>query len=293
MGRLVKAEFRKTLSLNTWWILIIPLVVVSFWLSFGWGRATNDFADFIGNGPASAIASELGLSPDQLPVGLMAIAHGVNIAQLIPAIFGVFALAGEYSSKTITTTFLTAPNRVSALTAKMITYVVWGALYGLLSFVVAAVATVITVNSERLPTTGEWLGALGATVLSYILVTLFGVGFGAVLNKIVLAVLLLVGYFLLIENVLVLLLWGQTDVLGAILPNGTANGIVGGVAASAMGVTSLNVPGSVQQFDKLGLQLAAGAPGVISWWASALVFLAWTLVFFVGGWMSNQKRDIT
>ncbi|HKS44799.1 MAG TPA: ABC transporter permease [Amycolatopsis sp.] len=293
MGRLIKAEFRKTLSLNAWWVLIIPLVVVGFWMSYGWGSALNDFADFIGEGTAAIIAAQVGLSADQLPVGLMAIAHGVNIAQLIPAIFGVFALAGEYNSKTITTTFLTAPNRVSALSAKMITYVVWGALYGLLSFGVAAVATLITVSSERLPSTGEWLAALGATVLGYVLVTLFGIGFGAVLNKIVLAVLLLVGYFLIVENVLVFLLAGKTDVLGAILPNGTANGIVGGVAASAMGVNSLNVPASLDVGDKFGLQLAAGAPGVISWWVSALVFLAWTLIFFVAGWASNQNRDIT
>jgi ABC-2 type transport system permease protein len=293
MGRLIKAEFRKTLTLNAWWVLIIPLVLVSFWLSYIWGNLTNDFAQFIGKGPASIIAEESGLTPDRLPVGLMAIAHGVNVAQLIPAIFGVFALAGEYSSKTITTTFLTAPNRVAALSAKMITYILWGALYGLLSFGVAALAALITVDSSRLPSAGEWLAALGATVLAYVLVTLFGIGFGAVLNKIVLAVLLLVGYFLVVENLLVVLFWGKTDILGAILPNGTANGIVGGVAADGMGITSLHIPGAVENFDKLGLQLAAGAPGVISWWASALVFLAWTLVFFAGGWAGNQRRDIT
>ena len=293
MGRLIKAEFRKTLSLKAWWVLIIPLVLVAFWLSFVWGKTTNDFVNFIGSGTAGIVAGALGITPEKFPVGLMAIAHGVNIAQLVPAIFGVFALAGEYSSKTITTTFLTAPNRVSALTAKMITYMVWGALYGLLSFGVSAVATVLTVNSERLPSAGQWLAALGATVLAYILVTLFGIGFGAVLNRIVLAVILLIGYFLILENVLVFVLWRSTDVLGAILPNGTANGIVGGVAANAVGVTSQSLPDTVGRFDKLGLQLASGAPGVFAWWASALVFLAWTLVFFVGGWLSNQNRDIT
>jgi ABC-2 type transport system permease protein len=293
MGGLIKAEFRKTLSLKTWWVLIIPLVLVSFWLSFVWGRITNNFADFIGTGTAGQIADQVGLDPGQFPVGLLSIAHGVNIAQLIPAIFGVFALAGEYRSKTITTTFLTAPNRLAALSAKMITYIVWGALYGALSFGVSALATVMTVNGERLPDGPQWLAALGGTVLAYILVILFGVGVGAVLNNVVLAVILLIGYLLIVENVLVIVLWNNTTVLGAILPNGAANGIVGGIAASAFGINSLNIPGGVEDWDKFGLQLAAGAPGVISWWASALVFLAWTLVFFVGGWASNQRRDIT
>ncbi|NIH78747.1 ABC transporter permease [Amycolatopsis viridis] len=293
MGRLIKAEFRKTLSLNTWWVLIVPLVLVAFWMSFVWGRITNDFADYIGSGTARIIAGQAGMSADALPVGLLSIAHGVNIAQLIPAIFGVFALAGEYSSRTITTTFLTAPNRVSALTAKMITYLLWGALYGLLSFAVAALATVATVDSGRLPSGGEWLAALGGTVLAYALVTLFGIGFGAVLNRVVLAVILLIGWFLLVENVLLVALWNTSDIFGAILPNGAANGIVGGIAADAFGISSLNLPGDVEHWDKLGLQLAAGAPGVISWWAAALVFLAWTAVFFAAGWGSNQRRDIT
>lgn len=293
MGRLIKAEFRKTLTLNTWWILLIPLVVVSFWMSFAWGNITNDFASYIGRGIARELAASIGLSPDNLPVGLLSIAHGVNITQLIPAVFGVFALAGEYSSKTITTTFLTAPNRVSALSAKMISYSVWGALYGLLSFGVAALATLITVDSQGLPSGGQWLGALGGTILSYVLVTLFGIGLGAVLNKVVLGVLLVIGYFLIIENVLVLVLWKWAPILGGILPNGTANGIVGGIAAEAFGFNSLNIPGDTGHFDQLGLQLAAGAPGVISWWAAALIFAGWTAVFFVGGWLSNQKRDIT
>jgi ABC-2 type transport system permease protein len=122
---------------------------------------------------------------------------------------------------------------------------------------------------------------------------LFGIGFGAVLNKVTLAVILLVAYFLVVENVLVMSLWGVTDVLGGILPNGTANGIVGGIAADAFGISSLNLPGGVDTYSQLGLQLAAGAPGVFSWWASALIFFAWTMVFFVAGWASNQRRDIT
>ncbi|QWF82315.1 ABC transporter permease subunit [Amycolatopsis sp. CA-230715] len=293
MGRLIKAEFRKTLTLNTWWILLIPLVVVSFWMSFTWGKITNDFVSYIGSGTARQLSALIGLSPGELPVGLLSIAHGVNITQLIPAVFGVFALAGEYSSKTITTTFLTAPNRVSALSAKMISYSAWGALYGLLSFGVAALATLITVDSPGQPSGGQWIAALGATILSYILVTLFGIGLGAVLNKVVLGVLLVIGYFLIIENVLVLVMWRWAPILGGILPNGTANGIVGGVAAEAFGFNSLNIPGDTARFDQLGLQLAAGAPGVISWWASALIFAGWTALFFVGGWLSNQKRDIT
>ncbi|SFB61820.1 ABC-2 type transport system permease protein [Amycolatopsis marina] len=293
MGNLIKAEFRKTLSLNTWWVLLIPLVILAFGFSFVWGWITNDFVGYIGRGTAGELASSFGIDPNAFPVGLLSIAHGVNIATLIPAIFGVFALAGEYGNRTITTTFLTAPDRGLALTAKMIAYLVWGVVYGVISFGVAALATLITVDSSGLPSGGQWLGAFGGTILVSVLVMLFGIGFGAVLNKVTLAVVLLITYFLIVENVLVFSLWNVTNVLGGILPNGTANGIVGGIAADAFGIDTLNLPGTVDVWTQYGLQLAAGAPGVLSWWASTLIFLAWTLLFFVGGWAANQRRDIT
>jgi ABC-2 type transport system permease protein len=293
MGNLIKAEFRKTLSLKTWWVLLIPLVLVAFWLTFVWGKLTNDFADFLGSDDARQLAGPIGLDPDKVPVGLLAYAHGVNLAQLVPALFGVFALAGEYRSKTITTTFLTAPNRISALTAKMITYVAWGAIYGLVSFGVSAVAVMVSVDAGRWPSAGQWLAVLGGTVLAAVLVTLFGIGFGAVLRSVPLAVVLLLVYFLIIENVLVVAFWGKTELLGGILPNGTANGIVGGIAADAFGFNSLNLPADVDKGAQLVLQYTAGAPGVLSWWASALIFFAWTMLFFGFGWLGNQKRDIT
>ncbi|VVJ15700.1 Efflux ABC transporter [Amycolatopsis camponoti] len=294
MGNLIKAEFRKTLSLKTWWVLLIPLALVAFWLTFAWGKITNDFADFLSSdSDARQVTRLIGLDPSQVPVGLLALAHGVNIAQLVPGLFGIFALAGEYRSKTITTTFLTAPNRISALTAKMLTYVGWGAIYGLVSFGVSAIAVMSSVDSGRWPSAGQWLAALGGTILASVLVTLFGIGFGAVLRNVPLAVVLFLVWFLIVENVLVILLWGQTTLLGGILPNGTANGIVGGIAADAFGFNSLNLPDDVNSGAQLLLQYTAAAPGVLSWWASALIFFAWTMLFFGLGWAGNQKRDIT
>ena len=113
------------------------------------------------------------------------------------------------------------------------------------------------------------------------------------LRSVPLAVVLLLVWFLIVENVLVIAFWSQTDILGGILPNGTANGIVGGIAADAFGFNSLNLPNSVDAGAQLVLQLTAGAPGVLSWWASALIFFAWTMLFFGLGWAGNQKRDIT
>jgi ABC-2 type transport system permease protein len=294
MGRLIIAEFRKTLTTKSWWALMIPAVGLALGFALGWGAFANEVGDVLSSSETQEIAEALGIQTGNLPMGLLAIAHGVNIGLTFPVIFGVFALAGEYSKKTITTTFLTAPNRVSVLSAKMITYIVWGAIYGLVVVGASSLGIAFTVDSSRLPTGSQWLGVLGAGVLAGILATLFGIGVGAVWNSVVGSVVTLTIYLLLIENVLVLLFYGlwRVDWLGAVLPNGTMNGIVGAIGAQAFGAAGVKIPG-LDSETQWTLQYLAGAPGAFSWWASALVFLAWTTVFFAGGWAANQRRDIT
>lgn len=294
MGNLIKAEFRKTLSLKMWWALMIPAVVFAFLFALGWGAVTNDFSDFLGSRDTRELTEALGIQTGVLPVGLLALGHGINIGTIFPIIFGVFALAGEYTKKTITTTFLTAPNRVSALTAKMITYIVWGVVYGLIISAAASLGTVLTVSNARLPTAGQWLGMFGAGVLATVLATLFGIGVGAVWRSVVGSVVTLIIWMLVIENVLVFIAygWGKIAWLGGVLPNGTVNGIVGAIGAEAFGAAGVKVPGLDDETSWF-LQFAAGAPGAFSWWASALIFLAWTMLFFGAGWAANQKRDIT
>lgn len=294
MGRLLVAEFRKTLTTKSWWGLMIPAVVLAFGFALGWGAFANEVGDVLSSRETQAITQALGIETGDLPMGLLAIGHGVNIGLTFPVIFGVFALAGEYSKKTITTTFLTAPNRVSVLTAKMITYTVWGAVYGVVVAAASSLGIMISVDGSRLPTGGQWLAVLGASVLAGALATLFGIGVGAVWNSVVGSVVTLVIYLLVIENVLVLLFYGlwRVDWLGGVLPNGTMNGIVGAIGAQAFGAAGVKVPG-LDDEAQWTLQYVAGAPGAFSWWASALVFLVWTMVFFAGGWAMNQRRDIT
>lgn len=125
------------------------------------------------------------------------------------------------------------------------------------------------------------------------LVTLFAIGLGAVLNRVTLAVVLLPVWFLVLEFVIVLATWNWTTLMGTILPKGAANGIVGGVASEAFKINSLDFRVDDDRWGQWFLQLSVGSPGVISWWASALIFAGWTALFFGFGWASNQKRDIT
>ncbi|EHR52517.1 hypothetical protein SacmaDRAFT_4331 [Saccharomonospora marina XMU15] len=295
MGNLIKAEMRKILTTKSWWALLIPAFAFAFLFSLGWGAITNDINDYLGSTDAQELASLVGIELGALPVGLLSLAHGINIGAFFPVIFGVFALAGEYTKKTITTTFLTAPTRGSALTAKMLTYIGWGALYGVVVVAAASLGTLLTVDDRGLPSAGQWFGVLGAGILATTLATLFGIGVGAVWNSVTGPTVTLAIWMLVVENVLVFVSFGWFGIrwLGGLLPNGTLNGIVGAIGAEAFGAAGLSVPDQIDKDFQWLMQYTAGAPGAFSWWLSALIFFAWTMVFFLAGWAANQRRDIT
>lgn len=295
MGNLVKAEMRKILTTNSWWGLLIPTMVLALLFALGWGALTNDINDYLGSDDAQELGRAAGVEVTTLPVGLLALAHGINIGLLFPLILGILAIAGEYGKKTITTTFLTAPNRVSALTAKMLTYILWGAVYGVVIVGFASLGTVLTVDTPGIPDAGYWFGILGAGVLASILATLFGVGLGALWNSTTGATVTSIIWVLIVENLLVFVMWGWGGIswLGGVLPNGTLNGIVGAIGAEAFGAAGAAVPDAIDDEAVWLMQYTAGAPGAFSWWASALIFFAWAMVLFGGGWAANQKRDIT
>src|SRR5690606_19167861 len=155
MGNLIKAEFRKILTTKSWWALLIPAAVLAFAFAAGLGYIANEFGNILTSSEAERIASALGIETGSLPMGLLAVGRAINMALMFAVIIGVFAVAGEYSKKTITTTFLTAPNRAMALTSKMITYISWGALYGLAAVAAASLGILLGVDSERLPTASQ------------------------------------------------------------------------------------------------------------------------------------------
>lgn len=298
MGNLIKAEFRKTLTLGLWWALAIPAFAAALVFALSWGSTVNDFNDFIGSTDAQEIALLLGVEVETMPVGLLALGRAINIGVFFGVLFGVMAVASEYVRKTISTTFLTAPNRAAVLSAKMITFSVWGLVYGVIAVAAASIGTVITVDSAGLPSVGQWLGITGTGLLAAVLGTLFGVGLGAAWNSVTGPTVLLCLWMLLIENVLILVAFfsAELDWLGGVLPNGALNGIVGAVGAEAFGAIGSSMADQLNQVDEglqWGMQFFAGAPGAFSWWASALIFFAWTMLFFGIGWAANQNRDIT
>ncbi|MFC0065325.1 hypothetical protein ACFFQW_16145 [Umezawaea endophytica] len=287
---LVKAEFRKTTTTGLWWGIMIPTVLIALGWALGTGAIGKSIMDVVNSSDAENLTELLGIDSSQWQVSVFGMARSINIATVFPMIFGGLAISNEISRRTITTTFLTAPNRVAALTAKLLVYVAWGAIFGLAIVAAVSIGIVFTSDSAALPDAAGWIAMAGVGILSSILMTMFGVGVGALMTSPIATTIVLILYMLILENgiQLVLAAQGVPSIIG-FLPNGAVNGLTGSVAANLFLSTAGVVPDELNEV----IRGIAGALGAFDWWLSGLIFLVWTAVFFLGGWAATQRKDIT
>ncbi len=300
MGNLIKAEFRKILTTKMWWAMMVPALLLA--LGWAWGVSAlitsivSDISDV-------DIIEEFNISFDDLSWSVIALTRSMNIATIFPLIFGTLALASELSRRTITTSFLTAPNRGALLSAKAITYVIWGLLYGIVIALGASIGTALGSKSEYLPDAGQWMMIALSGILGCLLWTLLGLGVGALMGSPVGALVVLLIYSLIVGPIGDLVMTGLTEgsYLAGFLPNGSANGLTGATASQVLATQVIdlvqNAGGTVdtegrEQFEQV-VRGIAGAPGALTLWLSGLVFLVWTGIFFALGILRNRTRDIT
>ncbi|MET9224733.1 hypothetical protein [Lentzea sp. NPDC003310] len=291
MGNLVQAELRKTTTTTLWWALLIPTVLIALGGGLLSGLLGQSFVEVFSSSEAEQLSDALGVTPDQWKFGVLGIGRTINLATLFPLIFGALAVANEVGSRTITTTFLTAPSRVHAMAAKLMVYALWGAIYGLAIIGFTALGIVLTSKSGQMPDAGGWAMLALVCVLASILMTMFGVGLGALISNSAGVVVLLIMYFLVIENALQLGLRiaGVPETAVGFLPNGSVNGLTGSVAVDLF----LADAGVIPDEGVYWLRVVAGAGGAQAWWLSGLIFLAWVGAAFGGGWARMTQKDIT
>lgn len=296
MGRLITAEFRKIFTTKMWWILLIPAVVVAFGWSFFAAKLITSIAQSVRDDPTF---QQAGATFQNVPWSVFALSRGINITTIFPMVFGALGLSSELHRRTITTSFLTAPNRFAMLSAKATTYLVWGLIYGVLISGIAALGMVAGSGGNYLPDANGFLLLALAGVIATLLWTLLGLGVGALLGSTTGSLVLLLIYTIIAEPIIDLVLHNH---VAGVLPNGSADGLTGSTAAQIV-VNKLQSYSQTPLVQVVGqdawnaflnvIRIAAGAIGSYDWWASGLIFLGWTLVFFLGGLLVNQQRDIT
>ena len=122
----------------------------------------------------------------------------------IAALIGVMSICSEFRHGTIRTTFVFTPQRERVLLAKLMSSTALGALFGLITETLAFGTGLVILRARgvdtALSTRDLFLVGFGSVAVTALMAAL-GVGLGAVIRNQVLAVIGLVVWFMVIENI--------------------------------------------------------------------------------------------
>ncbi len=187
---------------------------------------------------------------------------------LFALLLGVLIVTTEFRHKTVTTSFLVLPQRPRFVGAKLITAAILGAVLAVIMLVVTLIGGGVTLVAQggsfsalvrQLPAVAPGM------ILVFALFAILGVGVGSVLTNQVAAIIVCLGWFIILEGILVSLV------------NSAAKWVPTGAAAAASNLTR----GQGARF------------GLFNWWQGTLLMLGYGLVFAAVGSLILTKRDIT
>lgn len=274
IGPQLRSEFRKIASTRLWWGLLVPVAVLSILLGVFGGL----FGAQLGSLPGD---------DGRLPLMLASLAYALALTSVFAALHGVVAAAGEFRHRTVTATYLHAPGRGTVLAAKVAGGAAVGALYAGVTVVLGAVAGLLGQASTAVP-----VGALaGVSAIGIVVCALwgaFGAALGTLLTNQVTVLVVVLGYMLVGENLVSLLLLGaDSPAPGRLTPYLPVN--AGDVALYDVPATTIAGP----RFGPRIVEGLAGVSGQPSWWGSLLILAAWTTAAAAAAWAVGGRRDVT
>lgn len=128
---------------------------------------------------------------------------------LFMMILGIMGITGEYRHQTISGTFLVTPVRGRVLAAKLISYFLFGAGFGLATvlFTVAVALPALAIKGGSTSLLDHDVPLiLGGTVLAMALYALVGLGLGALIRNQIAAIIVAVGWVQLVEGIVTIAL---------------------------------------------------------------------------------------
>lgn len=190
MIRLIAGEARKLVTTWLWlWLLLGSVGLTALYASLAIA-----FGDDPGN-PTPPLSS---------PEGQRTVFSVGQGAGALVAVLGAIGYTSEFRHKTATVTFLATPHRGRVVLAKLITYPVIGAVYGIVCLAGTSAIAVLWLSAKGIPVS-LWGNGIPATMVGVVVaVALFGalgVGLGAVLREQVATVVGLLVYLFVAEPI--------------------------------------------------------------------------------------------
>jgi ABC-type transport system involved in multi-copper enzyme maturation permease subunit len=187
---------------------------------------------------------------------------------ILALLLGVLCVTTEFRHKTVTTSLLVAPRRPQFIGGKLITSAILGAGLAVLMLVGTLLGGGLTLSVQG-GSFSDLLRQVPAVapgmILVFALFAILGVGVGAVLTNQVAAIIVSLGWFIILEGILVSLF------------HSLEKWVPTGAAAAASNLTR----GMGSRF------------GLFNWWEGALLMLGYGLFFAALGSVILNQRDIS
>lgn len=200
-----------------------------------------------------------------------------SVLLFAPALIGTLAVTAEYRHRTIGTTFLVIPRRGRVLTAKLIAFTGLGVAYGVTASLSAGVVVVAAAAIRGVPLgipLGPLVTLLAQLALAATIYMLMGVAIGALTRHTGLAMGIVLGYFYLLEYVLMII--PGVNALYPYLP--------GGATASLTRFTFLS--------DAISAETSLNAAPLLSPPVGAAVLLVYALAAAGIAVLAPLRRDL-
>lgn len=268
MTAAIKAELRKFFTTRLWWGMGIAVLLTGAGFALLFALIFTSDSVRGANGPQAPLTD--------LALARQVFTGGISFGYLLTLAIGVMTIGSEYRHKTITSTFLAVPKRVRVMLAKVVSLLIIGAGYGLLSLIgsVGVGSVVLSAKGHQpFADTAIWR-TLALSLLVLGLWALIGLGAGILIPNQVAALLIAIGAAWIVEPILGAVIgltdWGRT--IAPYLPS---------QATSAMLSTTSGGFDSSQTVRQL------------VWWGGALVLAGYAAAMAgVGSWLT-VRRDIS
>jgi ABC-2 type transport system permease protein len=196
--------------------------------------------------------------------GLLAVA---GLAPLFALVIGVMGVSTEFRHGTITPSLLVEPVRTRLMAAKLAAQLIAGLVLGAVAYAVCAGIASVILSGRGIATgmsTADWIEAVIGGAVATMLYAALGLGVGALLRNQVSAIVAVLAWVFVIENLLGVIPGGFGDTIKKYGLSGVGRSLAHTADASRIG------------------QIPAG-----------LLLLGYALVLVVAGTVVLRRRDVT
>ena len=284
MSQLVRSEFRKIVTTNTWWLFLLAVFVLtaaSFALNALQAHSYihEPAPQLPPNMPAEQARQVLADYTARRNIAVQAAnlyTSGQYFGLLFVLLLGILVVTNEFFHQTATATFLVTPQRTRVIAGKLTATVTSAVGLCVATMVLCVVAGVIFLSIEGAAfalTDPAVVRALLLNLLAYAIWAVVGVGFGTLIRNQLAAVIVALALYLVASQI--------------------AAGIIQLVAflTHAEWVTKLAVvvPSIASQVMITGGDLPGNPPQ----WLGAVVLVAYGVVAGAAGTLLTRRRDVS